>query len=98
MHFYFLPCLLGAHRPLMWDDGGENKADFSSLSGFSGKLISQTNGFSLFQMEIRNDYCQISHCLVDLSTFTVINLHLGQKWWGTVMLRLFLLISNKLLI
>lgn len=98
MHFYFLSYLLGAHRPLTWDDGGENKADFSSLSGFSGELISQTNGFPLFQMEIRNDYCQISHCLVDLSAFTVINLHLGQKWWGTVMLRLFLLTSNKLLI
>lgn len=40
MHFNLLSYLLGAHRPLTWDDGGENKADFSSLSGFSGELIS----------------------------------------------------------
>lgn len=84
--------------PLVWGGGSDNKADFSSLSGFSGELISQTSGFPLFQVEIRNDYCQISHCFVDLLAFTVVNLHLGQKWWGAETLRLFLLISNKLLI
>lgn len=82
----------------MWGDGSDNKADFSSLSGFSGELISQTSGFPPFQMEIRNDYCQISHWFVDLLAFTVVNLHLEQRWWGAVTLRLFLLISNKFLI
>lgn len=95
---YFLSYLLGAHRATLVGDGGDNKANFSSLSHFSGELISQTSGFPLFQMEIRNDYCQISHWFVDLLAFTVVILHLGQRWWGAEMLRLFLLISNTLLI
>jgi len=58
------------------------------LSHASGERRSQTSGFPLFQMEISSDYCQISNFFVDLSAFTVANLHLVQHWL-IVMLRLF---------